>query len=704
MEASANQLGLLFLILMLSINGEAVEESQFDGMTYLESHGISPNVERMMQVLAPADEAEAKEWVRRLGSSIYMLRKDGEKNLVQQGRSAIPVLKKYGLTSDKKAIRKRSAEIIAEIRRQFPEEHLLWRAAVQVLGSVKYSGAVPRLLELLNDDDPSIRAEVVKALARINDPETAGKLAGILEASAEKDAVRGSLAESIRAYCILAKDEELARVVSLLGKDSFESDLVILETLTKRAPAGDWAGAIVKAASGERAFLREGGSGPPVAFARETLRRLYGIGHGKKVSWGETLKRQPAAYKEMSGDQLKALRESFSEGLKRLGTGVRYFSLLSYLDSEGISGMAGVDADMLYNSMLGAALRNVISGNADLKALRKDLLSLTGDYRIDRIVAVISRDYGSEGGYAGLLLEGFFDSAKLESALSELYGEGNAQSYREARIFGFSPGGKSPLGVSVSIVDSGHMAIFIGTDGNKGVRMAVDALLDRIKRRDNPGKMLHPSMMSGVAWYFAKKQPDFAKLLKDVPVLSTLSSLERVHLQFLLDDGKPVLEMTVKDGGKDVAEKLRAIFDGEKAPLKGLAAKVEFKDSGAGRIGLAPEALEKRVAAAIETFLEARTRQGRVGILKMRAGKTEKTIANLSEEVKKDREYVARLQQLITRFKNNPLFPQGPQLENRLKEKKADLAKKEEHLEKLKQKLEAIRKEIAGERKQGEQH
>jgi uncharacterized coiled-coil protein SlyX len=349
--------------------------------------------------------------------------------------------------------------------------------------------------------------------------------------------------------------------------------------------------------------------------------------------------------------------------------------------------------------MPGAALRNVISGNADLKSSRKDLLSLTGDYRIDRIVAVISRDYGGEGGYAGLLLEGFFDSAKLESTLSELYGEGNAQSYRAVRIFGFSPGPYGPLGVSVCIVDSGHMAIFIGADGNKGIRMAVDALLDRIKRRDNPGKMLHPSMMSGVAWYFTKKQPDFAKLLKDVPVLSTLSSLERVHLQLLVDNGKPILEMTVKDGGKDVAEKLRAIFDGEKAPLKGLAAKIEFKDSGAllrGRIELAPGALEKRVAAAIKTFLEARVGLGRLGILKMRAGRTEKTIANLSEEVKRGTKDVARLEQLIMRLKGNPLLPkERPKLKKQLEEKKAGLAKKEEHLEKLKQELEAIRKEIA---------
>lgn len=692
MEVPAHEIGVLFLILMLSVNGDATDDSSLDGMKYLNDHNVKANVDNLLGIISAGDVEEMKENMRWLGSSIYILRQQAEEKLVAQGRAAVPVLKQHGLTSDKEAVRKRSAELIAQIRGDFPQERILWRAAVQVLGSVKNPAAVPRLLELLSDEDHEIRAEAMKALALINDPETAGKLADMLKTAGKED-FRHSCLGTIKAYRALAKDEELSRMAPLLGKDSFESDLVILETLTKRAPAEDWAGAVVKAACGERALLLEGGSGAPVAFARETLRKLYGIKAGGKISWSETLKKPPTAYRNMPEEQLKGLRKNFLKGLQGLRTGIRYFPILSSLESSDISCVAGVDAEALYNSSLGTALAKFVNSDEHLKAMRENMLALAGDYRIDRTVAVISRDYSGEKGYAGLILEGFFDSAGQIETLTDLYGEKGAESYMGVRIF--TARGKPSAGLSICVVNDGCMAIFLGGDSKKGARMAVDALVGKVRRQKNVGEGLHPSRMSGIAWSFMKAPPEAAKVLKDASILSALSDIENLRLELLTADGKLRAEIAAtcsKGRGRDALKKFEALF-------KDMAAKIELRVNGdllGGGIEFAPEALEGIITGAAKAFAQPRLVRSRVFSLKIRATRIEKRIAAISEKAGIQRNGVAQLEFLVAKLKNQP-FAAGhlKNLEQDLKKKKAALAKNEKRLEELEKEKERIEKELS---------
>ena len=692
MQVPAHEISVLFLILMLSVNGDATDDSSLDGMKYLKDHNVTVSVENLLGIISAGDVEEMKENMRGLGSSIYMLKQQAEEKLAAQGRAAVPVLKQHGLTSDKEAVRKRSAELIAQIRRDCRQERILWQAAVQVLGSVKNPAAVPRLLELLSDEDREIRAEAMKALVLINDPETAGKLADMLK-TVEKEGFKRSCLGAIKAYRALAKDEELSRMAPLLGKDSFESDLVILETLTERAPAEDWAGAVVKAARGERALLLEGGSGAPVAFARQTLRKLYGIKAGKKISWSEMLKKPPTAYRNMPGEQLKALRKNFLKELRGWRTGARYFPILSSLKSSDISCVAGVDAKALHNSSLGTALAKFVNSDEHLKAMRENMLALTGNYRIDRVVAMTSRDYSGEKGYAGLILEGFFDSAGQIETLADVYGEKDSEFYMGVRIF--TARGKPSAGLSICVVNDGCMAIFMGGDSKKGARMVVDALVSKVRRQKNVGEMLHPAGMSGIAWSFMNAPPEAAKVLKDASILSALSDIENLHLKLLAADGKLRAETAAtcsKGRGKDALKKFEALF-------KDMAAKIELRVNGdllGGRIEFAPEALEGIITGAAKAFTQPRLVWGRFFSLKIRATRIEKRITVITKEAGGQRDDVAELEFLITRLKGSPARGKlVKNLERDLKNKKAALAKNEKRLEELEKDKERIEKELS---------
>ena len=671
---TANQMGLVFFLLLLLTNSHSPPSEAFDYEAVLKRHDIALNEEALLKQLTPYDERAVKNLIAQLGHDEYESREAAQKALETLETPVLKHVRRARENNPDPEIVARCKSIEARLADETRSHtgNLLLGAVIRAVRERKSKSALPILTQLLTIGDRDVESAAADAIAAIGGKNVLKELKERLEAI-PKD--RESLRENhavLRAYIGLAEGKELDVLLKFAGMLDRDTNLFLLRRCTDTAPDETWLRVLSLVSLAEFGIL--GSEGVLLPFADETLRRIYGIDKTKDVDWREVL-RSPGLKPVLRGDELQEERRDFIAAMD---------GRLKLMAALGSTRNFPLDTASLGCANLARlrAHRNVITPDAflaDVPAvmrLRDVLRKGAGEHYTGKIFFVASESASETRGWWGIVAKGNYDSDMQAYFFGEVF---MTKPERFADGFLINTSDKASIPFCCGFIGDAHCIVLFGPDRKAGVKNVLDQLSRRsgaLAKNEKMYNLLAESKetVSGELWLLSLPVPGLSTFFKMDPLTIPFDGARSWRGSVAIaEDGSMAFSATA-DVDPDVADwrkaakrmtrffKRRAgMSEGKRARQEQLLhilwsmaadARVRFKDNKVTAfIKIDSKDLQKKAAEFMsKTFIP--------GILRIRRDYLLERKGNVAQAIQENRGRISRLQKRISALEGPP----GPEV------------------------------------------